>query len=162
MITEELATKLFGDNEALGSTIKINDRFDIQVTGVVENIPRNSHIQFDFLLPFQLAPDYMRRWDNKAPLVYVLLNENSNWKEVSKKIVNIYNDHNPGSYPNYFYLQPFDFFPDLLDSKYVPCLWGFIFLWGLRQFCSVQRHKFRVSCPDGFLPPDSHRKGLFP
>jgi len=107
VITQELADKLFGNNEALGGTIKINDRLDIKVTGVVEKIPLNSHIQFDFLLPFQIAPDYMKKWDNKAPLVYVLLNEKSNWQEVSKKIVNVYNDHNPGSYPNYLYLQPF-------------------------------------------------------
>ncbi len=106
VITESTAERLFGTTDVIGEAVHANDRVAIQVTGVVKDVPRNSHIQFEFLLPFELAPPYMKQWDNKAPLVYVLLKENVDWREVSKKIINVYNDHNPGAYPNYFYLQP--------------------------------------------------------
>jgi len=51
VITEEMAIKYFGSEGALGKTINFNDKGDLQVTGVIRNIPSNTHLQFDFLIP---------------------------------------------------------------------------------------------------------------
>ena len=48
----------------------------------------------------------MRRWNNKAVQVFVRLNEHADPKDVSSKIDNVYNSHNPNDLPNYLYLQP--------------------------------------------------------
>jgi putative ABC transport system permease protein len=50
IISEKLAAKYFGRDEPLGKTIRLNGRYDVELIGVVEDIPDNSHIQFDFLL----------------------------------------------------------------------------------------------------------------
>jgi putative ABC transport system permease protein len=50
VISEKLAVKYFGSDEPLGKIINIDYCYDVKITGVVEDIPDNSHIQFDFLL----------------------------------------------------------------------------------------------------------------
>ena len=106
VITEELANKFFGNSDVIGTALRIDDGDDLPITGIVKKLPTNSHIQFEFLLPFQIAPDIMKKWDVKTTEAYVLLDKNSSYQEVSDKISNVYNDHNPGIYPNYLYLQP--------------------------------------------------------
>ncbi len=49
VITEAMATKYFGTDEALGKTLLLNNRLPFKVTGILRDLPTNSHIQFDFL-----------------------------------------------------------------------------------------------------------------
>ncbi len=49
VITEEMAVKYFGDENPLGKTFNSDNRSDWTVTGVVEEMPDNSHWHFDFL-----------------------------------------------------------------------------------------------------------------
>ncbi|MBN1482278.1 FtsX-like permease family protein [candidate division KSB1 bacterium] len=106
VITQELADKLFGDQDAVGKTVVINDQTQMTVSGVVTNPPRNSSIQFEFLSPYRLAPEYMKMWNNKSVQVFVKLNDQANWQDVGSEIENVYNIHNPNDLPNYLYLQP--------------------------------------------------------
>ncbi len=53
VLTEQTARKLFGDRDPLGQTVSYRvtrGQADLTVTGVVEDVPRNSHLQFDFLV----------------------------------------------------------------------------------------------------------------
>jgi putative ABC transport system permease protein len=52
IISEDIALALFGDEEPLDKTIRVNHRFDLKVTGVLKKVPANSHIQFDTLISF--------------------------------------------------------------------------------------------------------------
>lgn len=80
VITERVALKYFGTSNALGRVIHVdNDAngHDYRVTGVLKNIPHNSHLQFTLLLPI----DFYNRsnagvWDNFSAYSYVLLSEN--------------------------------------------------------------------------------------
>jgi len=49
LITQELATRLFGNNDPVGQTINYNNRFDFVVNGILQNIPENTHMKFDML-----------------------------------------------------------------------------------------------------------------
>ncbi|WP_420603607.1 ABC transporter permease [Flagellimonas sp.] len=51
LLTEAAATKFFGTTNALGKTIKVDNNDIFTVTGILENIPTNSHLQFDILMP---------------------------------------------------------------------------------------------------------------
>lgn len=51
LITEETALKYFGTTNALGKVIKIDNRDNFTVTGVMANIPTYSHLQFNAILP---------------------------------------------------------------------------------------------------------------
>ncbi|MBK8968033.1 MAG: ABC transporter permease [Lewinellaceae bacterium] len=53
VLTEAMARKYFGAENPLGKTLKFENQLDFTVTGVMENLPPTSHIQFDFLASFQ-------------------------------------------------------------------------------------------------------------
>ena len=55
VLTDETAKILFGNENPIGKTVKLDNATDLKVTAVVEKQPRNSSLQFDYLLPFQLT-----------------------------------------------------------------------------------------------------------
>lgn len=81
VITEATALKYFGNTEgAVGKTIYIDDEIkgrNLVVTGVLKNIPSNSHLQFNLLLPIELYDKKGNsEWDNYAAYVYFQLADN--------------------------------------------------------------------------------------
>jgi len=96
VMTERLAVKYFGSvNNAMGKTVEIDGRHLMTVSGVAENVPANSQIQFDLLLPYShlkklmlanyhFNPDSM--WVGGWPFVYVQLNDPSKWKNAETQI----------------------------------------------------------------------------
>lgn len=52
LITERMAKKYFNEENAIGKIMKVNNAEQVIVTGVLADIPTNSHLQFDYLLPF--------------------------------------------------------------------------------------------------------------
>ncbi len=53
VITEEIADKFFGNENPIGESLRFNNKDNFTVTGVIENVPRNSHLLFDMLCSFQ-------------------------------------------------------------------------------------------------------------
>jgi len=51
LITEAMAKKYFGTEDAVGKTLKKDNKDNLVVTGVLKNIPANSHLRFDFIMP---------------------------------------------------------------------------------------------------------------
>ncbi len=92
IITEEIARKYFGDEEALGKTLilEVEQNFPLTVTGVLENIPANSHFRFDFLLsyvtlkPFEDGSYY--EWEDFGHFNYLVLAPGTDPKIVEAKI----------------------------------------------------------------------------
>jgi putative ABC transport system permease protein len=78
ILTPEIARKYFGNKNPLGRIMQINNR-DHTVTGVALQAPQNSHIRFDFLLPYSsvLATSFGRgHWNNWTSIhgpTYILL-----------------------------------------------------------------------------------------
>jgi putative ABC transport system permease protein len=54
VISEDLAEKYFGEDDPIGKVITLNNQYEFTVTGVLENIPHNSYLQFDFLVPYEI------------------------------------------------------------------------------------------------------------
>ncbi|MGB2905914.1 MAG: ABC transporter permease [Candidatus Aminicenantaceae bacterium] len=57
VLTESLARKCFGEENPMGQVLQMDEE-DLRVTGVISDIPRNSHLQFDYAFP----AENMRRW----------------------------------------------------------------------------------------------------
>ncbi|NUM81257.1 ABC transporter permease [bacterium] len=78
VITESMSQKYFGNQSALGKTLAIDAYNDGQfpgyeVTGVIKNLPSNSHIQFDFLASFASLKGRTEGWGFDPVFTYVLL-----------------------------------------------------------------------------------------
>ncbi|MGH7450500.1 MAG: ABC transporter permease, partial [bacterium] len=90
VITEEMAKKYFGEEEPLGKVLNINNRTDLKVTGVLQNLPANSHFHFDFLLSYVLLK--MREtgsyyeWEDFGHYNYILLSPDAKAKAVEAQI----------------------------------------------------------------------------
>ncbi len=84
ILTEESATKLFGDKEAMGKTVVLNNDREYTITGIVKNPPVFSHIKFDMLGSVSTRSILKKddegelKWDNIwNNWVYVVLPENA-------------------------------------------------------------------------------------
>ncbi|WP_436516878.1 ABC transporter permease [Ekhidna sp. To15] len=97
VITESIENVYF-DGSALGQTVTLRDSVDFKVTGVVRDLPENSHIQFEMLMSFSTFPDfryfsYSDGWGNFDIRNYILLKEGENPDQFQAKITNIYNEN---------------------------------------------------------------------
>ena len=89
VLTEEMAAKYFGSEDPIGKTIKADNKWDFQVTGVMKNVPRNSHLQFDFLIPFVFGRELnytVDNWGNSSFRTYVQLPKGIPAQDVISKI----------------------------------------------------------------------------
>ena len=50
VITKEFANRFFGDQDPIGKTLIISEETEYTVTGILDEIPSNSHFTFDFLV----------------------------------------------------------------------------------------------------------------
>lgn len=80
LITKSAAKKYFGDEDPMGKTIRRNNKDNVIVTGVLEDVPANSHLQFDVIMPMiaiaQVNSDIKNDvWDDFDFYSYLLLNE---------------------------------------------------------------------------------------
>lgn len=95
VITEAIAKKYFGDEDPIGKIMTFNDRNFLMVSGIAKNVPVNSHIQFDFVVPFAYLRkmaherwqwDIDNAWSGGWPFVYVQLPSPEKYKETETEI----------------------------------------------------------------------------
>jgi ABC-type antimicrobial peptide transport system permease subunit len=107
-MTETTAKKYFGEEEALGQTLRLDDTWDFIITAVIEDLPHNSHFQFDFLMPITIFNEIggnLENWNLWAFHTYVLLDEPANHQLVSAKIADVITRNND-RLPSRLFLQP--------------------------------------------------------
>jgi ABC-type antimicrobial peptide transport system permease subunit len=76
LITEQLAQKLFGKEEAINKVIKIDSNINFTVTGVLKDLPSNTGFNFEYLVPWSYMKDVKwddDSWTHTAITTYVLL-----------------------------------------------------------------------------------------
>ena len=105
VLTQSLAEKLFGNKNPVGNTVKVDSDEEFVVTAVLEDIPTNSDMQFEFLLPYSLVSEQLNSWDYKRLLVYVQLNKGIDYSDVNMKIANVINQFKP-DWNNQLYITP--------------------------------------------------------
>lgn len=84
VITEETAKRYFGGEEPLGKIIRFNNNEDFTVTGVIKDVPENSHFTFDILCSLESNRYSIDRIKEKWFFVnyysYFLLSEETDYK----------------------------------------------------------------------------------
>jgi len=93
ILTEETAKKYFGDTDPLGKALRFNNRNDFTVTGVVENVPTNSHFSFDMLCSLETRyaqnRENMEVWLNFNLYTYLLFPEDYDFKILEQKLPDV-------------------------------------------------------------------------
>jgi putative ABC transport system permease protein len=73
VIAKSVADKYFPQGEALGKTVRFDNTYDFEITGVFEDMPANSHLQFTYLTSFLTMGKIMQEW-YKIPAERILEN----------------------------------------------------------------------------------------
>ena len=99
VMTESMAKKYFGNEDPVGKTILYERENDLKVTGVIEDVPENSHFKFDFLGSFITLNDFIgietltRNWGSNNYVTYLLLPKNFPVGELEKQIPSFLDKH---------------------------------------------------------------------
>ncbi len=91
VISQKLADKYFRGQNPMGKTVRIDNKTDVLVTGILADIPEASSLKFEFLLNYdrwQKANKWAQDWGNNGPRCYVLLGPNTSLERVNAKIKN--------------------------------------------------------------------------
>jgi putative ABC transport system permease protein len=89
MITEATALKFFNNvEEAMGESLKYRDK-EYKITGILKNVPENSHMQFDALVSMTTLTsenkEFNDRWGSNFLNTYLVLNPNTDIKALEEK-----------------------------------------------------------------------------
>ncbi len=96
VITQRMASKYFGDANPMGKTLQVDGEVDFTVTGIIQNVPTNSHLEFDFLVPFSAAEKFglsIEGWSTYAYKIYVMIGDHVNFGELSQKVAGAIRQH---------------------------------------------------------------------
>lgn len=117
VMTESTAKKYFGNGNPMNQTVAVTTALgthDFRISGVCRDLPPNSHLQFDLLLPIKglmvLWPELLENqlWQNNAFQTYILLSPTGMPASLEAKfpgLIKAYPLHSP-AYKREFHLQP--------------------------------------------------------
>lgn len=89
ILTETAAGRYFGNDDPIGKTITSDDN-SFEVTGVIEDVPFNSHFRFDAVAARNNLPKQLGSWGNFGVSTYLLFPEGLDVKEFEKKMQAMY------------------------------------------------------------------------
>ncbi len=97
LLTQEMSEKYFGNQDPVGQTLRIkvwygDKKYGYKVSGVLKNIPKNSHFTFDFLVSYNTlytlkygGRDAVETWSYYEPKTYIQLDSQANPAELEEK-----------------------------------------------------------------------------
>ncbi|HMI59846.1 MAG TPA: ABC transporter permease [Puia sp.] len=111
VLTEKMAKRLFGAEEAMGKIVRIDSTADFVVTGVLKDLPPNTSFTFDYLLPwsFSIRLGWERdndSWGNNHVYTYVLLKPGVSSASFDQQVKKITINHSKGRETTEVFTQP--------------------------------------------------------
>jgi len=89
VLTEACAKSFFGNESAIGKTLKVENKDNFTVTGILKDLPNNTRFKFDYLLPWSYLiyrKEDDSSWGNNSTRTYVLLKQNARYASVAPKM----------------------------------------------------------------------------
>jgi hypothetical protein len=92
VLTESTAAKYFGQENPVGKTLTVNNTYDVVVTGIMEDVPSNSSLEFELLSPFDLllkefiGEDNNDNWGFNSFATFVMLLEGLSSHDLDRKL----------------------------------------------------------------------------
>ncbi len=93
ILTERAAVKYFGTQDPIGKSFLINNTTELIVTGILKEVPSNSHLQFDFLASMELLGERGHTSWSYEPRTYALLEKNVSIPNFAEKITGFIMEH---------------------------------------------------------------------
>jgi len=111
VITESLAAKLFGQEEAMGKVIMMNIKTPVTVTGILKDPPKNSRFEFEYLMPWaRLRAEGQDEtfWGNNSVATYALLKPGVNFAPLEARVKEMRRKYDVNEKKGEFFLYPLE------------------------------------------------------
>ncbi|HTI07407.1 MAG TPA: ABC transporter permease [Puia sp.] len=102
VLTQSTATALFGKEDPMNKMVRVDNSHDLKVTGILKDVPKNSSLQFQYLIPFSFAEatqDWMKNarttWTNNSFQLFVALEPNADFAQIAPKVKDIVKQNSP-------------------------------------------------------------------
>lgn len=108
IISERLALILFNSTDVVGRSLRVENKDDVQISGVFRDLPANSSLLFDFLLPYELyikTNSWLEDWGNNGIRTFVMLHEQASPEQTKVNVKNFLIDRKAQENAR-LYLQP--------------------------------------------------------
>jgi len=102
VLTKSFAKTLFGSTDPLGKTLKLDNKHNVTVSGVIKDLPNNTQFDFNYLLSWKFekkVSDIDDGWGNNSVFTFIQLHKNTNLVTFNSKIKNITIEHSRGTDP---------------------------------------------------------------
>jgi len=89
VMTESTAKRYFGNiDNAMGKIIMLNKKTPLKVTGIAKDVPSNSHLYFDIVMPLERHKDagWMTTWINNGAYTYIQLAPHVSQAQIEKQL----------------------------------------------------------------------------
>ncbi|MFA8434635.1 MAG: ABC transporter permease [Marinifilaceae bacterium] len=109
VLTEKGAKKIFGSEDPMGKLIRMDNKHELKVTGLLKNPPSNTTFDFDYLMPFEFLKkesDFWKHWGTIMYYGYAQISKNSNSEVVNEKLRHFYQDHVDKEMKNKLFIFP--------------------------------------------------------
>jgi putative ABC transport system permease protein len=95
VISKAFARKYFGETDPIGKTLRIDDTYDVQVTGILDEVPGNTHLQFDVVGSIALIEnqEWVKNWWANAFNTYVKVGSQAHVDFLNKAFPDFMNKH---------------------------------------------------------------------
>ena len=114
-VSRKMANDFFGSpQQAIGKTIRYQNKKDFTITAVFENLPENSFDKFDYVINWDTYLEensWAKEWGNNGPQTYIMLRADAKPALVEKKITRFldkYNKEQSASFRIELGMQRFD------------------------------------------------------
>ncbi len=109
VLSRDTAETLFGSENPVGKVIDVDRQMDMTVTGVIDDLPSRSHLQFDFLIPLSAMSKITGYpaddWGDFGYNTFVLLKEGAGTSQTESDINTMFDEMIP-ELGRKFFLQP--------------------------------------------------------
>lgn len=97
LLSESLAKTYFGDDDPMNQVVRIDNKYDVKVTGVYEDLPYNTFFRnMNYILPWELyliSNEWIKKmenpWGSNFTQTFVQIADNADMEAVSQKIKDV-------------------------------------------------------------------------
>jgi putative ABC transport system permease protein len=98
VLTQTAVRRLFGNGSALGKTVLLNNTHPLKVGAVIRDVPKNSSIEFEIVLPYALFEkdnEWASHWENRSVQTWVQVQPGANLGSANRQMTKLLQKNTP-------------------------------------------------------------------
>ncbi len=90
ILTEKLAKRIFPSLDPVGQRINYNESIDLIVSGIIKDVPENSTLKFEYVIPYQIESTKPDKWWQLADATFIKIRPGNKLEEIKQLSQNVF------------------------------------------------------------------------